>query len=593
MIVCIFVLMAFYDKIKKVTLSIIIIVITALSLKGQSRDVMNAINTKFACYLQEDNNGEVLKNLAAFYLSTEEFQKVISYAVQLKTLGDKNNNMRHRAYANTYLGQAYLMTNQIDAAKMYLNQALRQATLINNDSILSSVYNGLGLYASNVDSDYNGAVKYFFKGVESAKRADFKRLYHILLCNISGVYYLKGSPEGLKYSQECYDYGHSASDPFLILWGAVNSARMYVIVKKYDEALKYIKEAEFILQRNGYSDQTNIYNVYGEILVEIGDVKQAEKYFREALKNIFTAQISSKANLYLNLGKLLINQKRYYEAVPLLEEGIEISIEGHNNIFIKQLYESLSFCYSGMNNFEKSLKYFVKYHEEATRFFNEESERSINELRIQFDTERKENEAKQTKLELINRTRKQQYLIIFLLLAVIVSIYLYILYLHKNRLYRRIILSNKEYIKREDELRDQLRCIKTKCPEADKYCVSSLKEDKMEDIYRRTESVMTDESLYRDPDLTKEKIADKLNTNRTYLSQVINEKTGMSVPQYINSYRIKEAIRILSDTSDNTPLKAIMIDLGFNSMSTFYKLFQTSVGMTPTLYRKKVREFSS
>ena len=67
----------------------------------------------------------------------------------------------------------------------------------------------------------------------------------------------------------------------------------------------------------------------------------------------------------------------------------------------------------------------------------------------------------------------------------------------------------------------------------------------------------------------------------------------MTVPQYINSYRIKEAIRILSDPSDNTPLKAIAIDLGFNSMSTFYKLFQTSVGMTPSLYRKKVQEFSS
>ena len=104
---------------------------------------------------------------------------------------------------------------------------------------------------------------------------------------------------------------------------------------------------------------------------------------------------------------------------------------------------------------------------------------------------------------------------------------------------------------------------------------------------------MSEEFLYRDPELTKEKIADMLKTNRTYLSQVINERTGMSVPQYINSYRIKEAIRILSNTSDNTPLKAIVIDLGFNSMSTFYKLFQTSVGMTPTLYRKKVQEFSS
>lgn len=585
--------MGSYEKIRNFTLSILIFMLFPFFLRGQDRDVLDAINKKFACYLQEENNGEVLRNLAAFYLSTEDFQKVISYAVQLKTLGDKNNNMRYRAYANTYLGQAYLMTNQIDVSRMYLNQALRQATFIKNDSILSSVYNGLGLFASNVDSDYNGSIRYFFNGVESAKRANFKRLYNILLCNIAGVYYLKGEGDGLKYAQECYDYGHSVSDPFLILWGAVNSARMYMVVKKFDEAFKYIKEAEFILQKNEYNDQTNIYNVYGEILAETGETDQAEKYFREALKFIYAAQTSSKANLYLNFGKLLISQKRYNEAIPLLQDGIKISIEEHNNIFIKQLYESLSVSYSGINNFERSLEFFKRYHEETTRFFNEESERSINELKVQFDTERKENEAKQAKLELINKARKQQYLLIILLITITVSVYLYILYLHKNRLYRRIILSNKESIKREDDLREQLKCIKSECPEADKYCVSSLKEDKMEDIFRNIESVMSDEYLYRDPDLTKEKIADKLGTNRTYLSQAINERTGMSVPQYINSYRIKEAIRILSNPSDNTPLKAIAIDLGFNSMSTFYKLFQSSVGMTPSLYRKKVQEFSS
>lgn len=585
--------MGSHEKIRNFTLSILIFMLFPSFLGGQDRDVVDAINKKFACYLQEENNGEVLRNLAAFYLSTEDFQKVISYAVQLKTLGDKNNNMRYRAYANTYLGQAYLMTNQIDVSRMYLNQALRQASSIRNDSILSSVYNGLGLFASNVDADYNGSIKYFFNGVESAKRANFKRLYNILLCNIAGVYYLKGEGDGLKYAQECYDYGHSVSDPFLILWGAVNSARMYMVVKRYDEAFKYIKEAEFILQKNEYNDQTNIYNVYGEILAETGDTVQAEKYFREALKFIYAAQTSSKANLYLNFGKLLISQRRFNEAIPLLQEGVKISVDEHNNIFIKQLYESLSISYSGINNFERSLEFFKRYHEETTRFFNEESERSINELKVQFDTERKENEAQQAKLELINKTRKQQYLLIILLIAVTVSVYLYVLYVHKNRLYRRIILSNKESIKREDELREQLRCIKSECPEADKYCVSSLKEDKMEDIFRNIESVMSDDYLYRDPDLTKEKIADRLGTNRTYLSQAINERTGMSVPQYINSYRIKEAIRILSDPSDNTPLKAIAIDLGFNSMSTFYKLFQTSVGMTPSLYRKKVQEFSS
>lgn len=83
-----------------------------------------------------------------------------------------------------------------------------------------------------------------------------------------------------------------------------------------------------------------------------------------------------------------------------------------------------------------------------------------------------------------------------------------------------------------------------------------------------------------------------IGTNRTYLSRVINEKTGMSFVNYLNSYRIEKALEILSDTDDDTPLKAIGPAVGFSSMSTFYKLFQEKVGMTPTKYRQKIIEIS-
>lgn len=35
------------------------------------------------------------------------------------------------------------------------------------------------------------------------------------------------------------------------------------------------------------------------------------------------------------------------------------------------------------------------------------------------------------------------------------------------------------------------------------------------------------------------------------------------------------------------PLKQLWSDLGFSSSSTFYKLFQQSVGITPSVYRRQ------
>ena len=88
----------------------------------------------------------------------------------------------------------------------------------------------------------------------------------------------------------------------------------------------------------------------------------------------------------------------------------------------------------------------------------------------------------------------------------------------------------------------------------------------------------------------KSKVAEILGTNRTYLSRIINEQSKLSFTHYVNRFRIEEAIRLLSDPNNETPLKAISTELGFNSISTFYNLFQSSVGMTPSQYRNKVME---
>ena len=90
--------------------------------------------------------------------------------------------------------------------------------------------------------------------------------------------------------------------------------------------------------------------------------------------------------------------------------------------------------------------------------------------------------------------------------------------------------------------------------------------------------------------ITKDKVAEILGTNRTYLSRIINEQSKLSFTHYVNRFRIEEAIRLLSDPNNETPLKAISTELGFNSISTFYNLFQSSVGMTPSQYRNKVME---
>ncbi len=101
---------------------------------------------------------------------------------------------------------------------------------------------------------------------------------------------------------------------------------------------------------------------------------------------------------------------------------------------------------------------------------------------------------------------------------------------------------------------------------------------------------MREKRVYTDNMITKEKVSEMLGTNRTYLSQIINDQTGKTFTQYVNEFRTHEAVKRLSDPKENIPLKALSAELGFNSMTTFYNLFQAMTGMTPTQYRNSVQE---
>ena len=85
-------------------------------------------------------------------------------------------------------------------------------------------------------------------------------------------------------------------------------------------------------------------------------------------------------------------------------------------------------------------------------------------------------------------------------------------------------------------------------------------------------------------------MADELGTNRTYLSRAINESTGKTFTQVVNSYRVRQAVAEISDLEADKPLKQIAMESGFSSLSTFYTAFQSAVGMTPARYRAKLKE---
>ncbi len=100
-------------------------------------------------------------------------------------------------------------------------------------------------------------------------------------------------------------------------------------------------------------------------------------------------------------------------------------------------------------------------------------------------------------------------------------------------------------------------------------------------------TLMVDEELYKNPLLSRNDLATRLDVSERYLSQIINQEINKSVIQFVNEYRIEAAKNLLHDPVFNKySVEAIGMEVGFKSKSTFYNAFSTSLEMSPGAYRK-------
>jgi len=93
---------------------------------------------------------------------------------------------------------------------------------------------------------------------------------------------------------------------------------------------------------------------------------------------------------------------------------------------------------------------------------------------------------------------------------------------------------------------------------------------------------------YLNPSLNIDTLAEQLNIPALKISTVLNHHLGQHFFDFINSYRVKEAADILSLKSNKQKaILEILLEVGFNSKSSFNTAFKKHLAMTPSQYRKE------
>ena len=106
------------------------------------------------------------------------------------------------------------------------------------------------------------------------------------------------------------------------------------------------------------------------------------------------------------------------------------------------------------------------------------------------------------------------------------------------------------------------------------------------ELMNRIVQLMETQHPYLNPELKLSDIADTLGVHRNAISACINSQQGCTFSQFINSYRLQHAKKLLLETND-MKVSAVGMKSGFANERSFFRSFKAATGVTPKEWKEQ------
>ena len=115
----------------------------------------------------------------------------------------------------------------------------------------------------------------------------------------------------------------------------------------------------------------------------------------------------------------------------------------------------------------------------------------------------------------------------------------------------------------------------------------TVNEKEYDEELLKLKKYMLEKKPFLNPSLTIQDVSKDIEIPVRELSLLINHKLEQHFYDFVNTYRIENAMEILKDaTKSKLTILEILYHVGFNSKSSFNTAFKKHTGNTPTAYRK-------
>ena len=309
-------------------------------------------------------------------------------------------------------------------------------------------------------------------------------------------------------------------------------------------------------------------------LLKSGDIAGADQCLRQArpyMRNDLPAR--AYEHYYEAAYMLSAEQKSHEQAIAYIDTLLDMH-QYYYPFYLKDLHIKAELL-SLSGDARQSANAYKEYIHGKDSLLKAENIRELDELRVQYQVERAQQEAKQ-------KTYSLYWAYAFLTLISILLLS-YILYAQRLHAQNRLLVSQLEEI---DKLTNSLSLQANKGKED---AGKPTPDDAGKNILNQIEQYLQENHPFQDPGLNREKLAKALQISERAIANAIKENKGMTVVEYINAARLDYCRHLLSSPHPIV-LKEIAEESGFGTPRTFQRQFRDKYGMTPSQYRKIILE---
>lgn len=482
--------------------------------------------------------------------------------------------------------------------------------------------------------NYADALSAYFSGLRIYNDCKAKHEGGRFYNNIANIYCVFGDyAKGLSYYKKGYEFCHKYGDKNTAYKILANMTKVNIIRGNMSSARKYYKMSEKV---KNPSDKGNCYTS----IFNLGFILMSEKNYREAINTyneLLDYAVENKMNprylcsayeqLYKNY--MSIGDRDSTLKYMHLCESTAVK-HGILHVYLDVLVKYADF-YDSVSNYKAASRYRARYQHEKDSIFDTNKFDAVKNEQTLYEMDKYDkyiaslNAREKERLQTISRQRLT--IAGVTVVTAVIGVLLLLVYRQKGKIdksYNDLFVINRDFVKQQEftrqrmlELTNRLKsseaelaalrasqehsdgageapdtAVATTADDADgKNKTLAISEDMRRKLLDAVIDVMENSTEFCSSDFSLARLASLVGSNSKYVSLVINDTFHKTFKNYVNDYRIRLACLRMADTGTygSYTLNAIAESVGFKSYTTFVELFRKVVGITPSMYKDKLK----